>query len=174
MTRSGIGRIALAAVVCLGVGLPVFAKGNPKQRRRAACQVRVTSTPDNPNGKRPVFSASEIDDLNFAVVFRTRRTPVDRMVMRVFMPTGDLYQEFEVPVAQPGSRKLERHVRGYPFPLKVRKARRWFPRYVVVDGPSLPVAGTYITNHSLWGMWRVEAWLDGADKPCQARFKITP
>jgi hypothetical protein len=174
MTRSQSVWILLATTVCLGIGIPARAKENTRHVDSFGCQVLVTSIPDNPKGRRPIFSASVIDDLGFEIVLRVRREPVNALKMRVFMPTEQLYQEFDVPVSMPSSRERERRMRGYPFPMKVRRARHWRPQYFIVDGPSLPVAGTYITDHSLWGMWRVEVWPEGSDKSCQARFKITP
>jgi hypothetical protein len=171
------------AFLCLGFTLPAVAT---TAGQGTTCKLQLSSTPENPRGKRKVFSARQIVDLNFDVVVRSRE-PVDGLTLRVFTPLGHLYQEMDVPVAEAGSGEQARDMAGYPFPVKVR--RTWSEgepetatagwkrpkrvRRVLVEGPSLPVAGTYITDHSLYGRWRVEAWPDGSSSPCQARFKIT-
>ena len=151
---------------------------------RGRCRVSVISNPESARlqRRRPVFAGSELLSLRFEVAVRPWQAPLDWLVLKVFTPDGHLYQTFEVPVAEEGSSEAERVVEGYPFPLKVAQARAvevedergGAPLALqVVDSPPLPVAGTYITTHSLYGRWRVEAWT-GAPRPCKARFRIKP
>ncbi len=106
------------ALLCLGSALPAAAT---KAGEGTTCKLQLSSTPENPLGKKKVFSARQIVDLNIDVVVRSRE-PVDGLTLRVFTPLGHLYQEMDVPVAEPGSGEQARDMAGYPFPVKVRPA----------------------------------------------------
>jgi hypothetical protein len=142
--------------------------GPPPAGARENCRIWVSSTPTS---KGHAFSATEILDLKFSVFFPgPQRYPLPASLdVKVFTPTGHLYQDIVVPVAAEGSTELTRAVRGHPFGLKVRRATK---RVVVV--PPFPVAGTSIVSSSLYGKWRVVAWPEGADSPCVTPFGLRP
>lgn len=134
-----------------------------------SCKIWVSSTPAS---KGRTFSATEILDLNFSVFFPgPKKNPLPASLdVKVFTPNGHLYQDIVVPVAVEGSTESTRAVRGHPFRLKVRRATA----ERVVEVPPFPVAGTSIVSSSLYGTWRVGAWPEGADSPCETRFGIRP
>jgi hypothetical protein len=129
-----------------------------------------------PNVTGSDYSAREILDLTFSVGFPPARkfTVPETIEMRFFSPNGHLYQAVTVPVAADGSSERERRLEKHPFPIKVSRPRtdKGQPGLRWVDVPPLPVGGTSIATASLYGTWRVEAWPQGADSACQARFHI--
>jgi hypothetical protein len=107
---------------------------------------RATASPSRRSSDE--FSASVTLDLGF----RTTLTPAaagHKVQFRLYTPRGYLYQEL---ASQPRTdSKLGVEAR-------------------------LPVAGTDVVNHSLYGTWTVSAHVDGATQPCsRARaFSLTP
>jgi hypothetical protein len=95
------------------------------------------------------FSAREILDLEFQVVVPAAASSA-ALELKVFTPNGHLYQALSV--APTGSSPSS-------------SAGRRKPRYRTLTAP-FPVAGTTIVNSSLYGTWRVEAYLDGQRSPC--------
>jgi hypothetical protein len=92
----------------------------------------------------PSFSAARTVDLPLAAVVR-RNTPAERLELRLYTPKGHLYQM----------------LRATPPPDTEAGSQTRAPWTAV-----LPVAGTAIVNHSLYGRWRVEPHLDGNPRPC--------
>jgi len=98
---------------------------------------------------------------------------------RTYMPGGALYQSQAVPISirmGQGVGPSTRALAGYPFPVAVQQPAPEVTRTatgMLPTGPALvnvtarmPVAGTPIINSSLYGDWRVEAYLDGATRAC--------
>jgi hypothetical protein len=110
------------------------------------------------------YSAARTLDLQFGVRVRRRVEPDARLELRLYTPKGHLYQTLKAdpPATVDGSSPQDRYAR-------LRQILR--PRTA-----TLPVAGTAIVNHSLYGRWTVEPHLNGNAKPCgQARaFRIEP
>ena len=106
------------------------------------------STPVLSLARRDEFSANRTLDLRF----RTALSPAaaDHSVrFRLYTPSGHLYQELG---GQPATdSKLDVEAR-------------------------LPVAGTDVVNHSLYGTWTVSAHVDGATRPCSRvrAFSLKP
>ena len=100
--------------------------------------------------------------------------------LRFLLPSGGLFQETSIPVVVAGSRSggaAVRRVPGYPFPVREQiltavETERGLEHRVEVR---FPVAGTQILWNSLYGEWRVEAYVDDAAAPCSeaATFTIT-
>ena len=124
-------------------------------------RLRVSS-PQQPKLRR-VFSASKILDLRLEATFPPLHGD-HQLEVRVFAPSGHLYQVLTVPFSSAPTSPRQRRVEGHPRPLEVRK-----PAKVMVDGEALqavaavlPVAGTWVVSSSLYGRWRAEARLDGS------------
>jgi hypothetical protein len=188
MVRTGAG--TLAALVCaLGVGLGAAGQDKrgtelePQDTDRAKLSgcagLSVKATPKKGTATQG-FSARQILDLNFRVRLLASDTP-STLEMRYFTPGNHLDQSVLVPVATEASAEVERSLSGYPFPVKVSKVEpdpdvtaRGAAAYRSVLAPAFPVAGTMIVNNSLYGVWRAEAWLEGASAPCSVSFAIKP
>lgn len=111
------------------------------------------------------FSASRTTDVTFAVLLKEGFSGDHLLELRLFTPSGHLYQSIDVPI---GETAATRQVNGYARPLKVRKPQPTVHangRYSRVEIP-FPVGGTSISTNSLYGRWRVQAYLDGSTEPC--------
>jgi hypothetical protein len=117
------------------------------------------------------FSARRVLDIAFHVELAPDTTP-ESLVLKVFTPNGHLFQSVDVPIASSAAEK-ERALPGYRFPVKVAPTRAGRGAGgSVVDTPTLAVAGTDIVASSLYGRWRVEAWVKDASSACSAHFNI--
>jgi hypothetical protein len=174
---------ALSGLLLLLV--PAGAKGDqPGGWPDPACSaIQITSTPRVGRlTKVPSFSTRQVLDLNFTILFpvpRRRGLPrqdVESLELRLFTPNGHLYQSTTVPIALAARKK--RTVEGYPHPLPVAQLLPYgqggLASGFAVTAPSFPVAGTLIVADSLYGVWRVEAWPDGGQRACSARFSLRP
>lgn len=143
-------------------------------------RIAVTS-PQHAPGTRPrraFFSATRILDLRIAGLMRRPAAGRHVLHFKVYTPRGHLYQTLTVPFTGPGRRPRERWVDGFPRPLaeeSQRPVRDGGERRYEVSA-TLPVGGTAILSNSLYGHWRVEAYLDDDLRPCgpAARFEIQP
>ncbi len=104
----------------------------------------------------PSFAATRILDLRIASRLRRLLEGKHVLQLKVYTPRGHLYQTLTTPFAD---REGPDGGRG-PFEVTA----------------TLPVGGTAIMSNSLYGVWRVEAFLDGDTKPCgpTANFEIKP
>ena len=110
------------------------------------------------------FPATRTLDLKVGVRLGRRVKAKARLELRVYTPRGHLYQTLRVEA---------------PAPNKKASKRRRYARLRRILRPrtgTLPIAGTAIVNHSLYGRWKVEPHLDGNPTPCgRARsFRIDP
>jgi hypothetical protein len=123
------------------------------------------------------FAASRVDDLVFTVLLAMPFLEEHTLSLRLYTPTGALYQTLDVPVAPPGKAPGERALKGYPFPVKEVPARP-----VGNSGAQhtvevrFPVGGTLIVQSGLYGVWRAVPYLDGAKEPCGSgvSFRLLP
>ena len=107
--------------------------------RPASCAV-VEIRSDRGRHDRYRFSATRILALDFETRLSERRAHEHTLRLRLYTPSGFLYQVLAVPVAADrGHRRVE--------------AR-------------LPVAGTSIMASGLYGRWRVVPQLDDSSVPC--------
>jgi hypothetical protein len=115
----------------------------------------------------PRFSATSILDLTFTVLFPPSIDGEHLVELRLFTPDGQLYRALAMPVAK-GAASPMRSVQGYPHPLaqrpltQVSRGRGLF----AAASTTLPVGGTDIVSSGLYGQWRVEPFLDGAEQRC--------
>lgn len=99
-----------------------------------------------PLKRSPYYSATRTLDIELGVEMKHRPAADARVELRLLTPAGHLYQALRMRSAEAD---------------ELAAAPPKLPR--VLTG-SLPVAGTSIVNHSLYGGWMAEPWLDG--KPC--------
>lgn len=129
-------------------------------------------------GGSPRFSVTKILDLTFTVLFPTKTDGEHLVELRVFTPDSHLYRSLAIPVAGRGRALGARSVDGYARPLpqqalsRVARGRGFFE----AASTTFPVAGTDIVSSGLYGRWRVEAYLDGAEQRCTpaAWFTLNP
>ena len=97
--------------------------------------------------RRRSFSAATTIDLGFSVTLQRSRHSDSRVELRLYTPKGHLYQKLKLDPP----RRAHRSHGGDP---------EWTG--------TLPVAGTAIVVHSIYGRWRVEPHLDDRPEPCGA------
>jgi len=108
----------------------------------------------DPLARGPLYSAARTLDLELGVLLRRDVPPDARVELRVYTPKGHLYQTLRaLPPAPTPPGASSRPAAGAS-----RAPSAWTG--------TLPVAGTAIVNHSLYGEWRVEPHLDGSPRPC--------
>ena len=158
--------------ILLGCTLSLLVLASPgvssdrKSPTNACTAIQVTA-PDAPAQakrkakKKPTFSASSILDLKFEVALLPAVKGQHQLEFKVYTPTGHLYQgllaTMTAPAANPDRRQRE-------TPKRTASA-------------TLPVAGTMIVTNSLYGEWKVEAFLDGERETACAKplsFGIEP
>jgi hypothetical protein len=171
----------LVIVAVLGVMAPLSAQERTTAKEELRCVgIRVTS-PELQQGSRrgraggrrdASFSAAEIVDLEFQVLFPREVTGMHQLNLKVYTPQGHLYQNISVPF-DAGPFEVQEESQ-YDRGSAGDRRRRPTKRYSMIT-ERLPVAGTYITNHSMYGRWSVEAYLDKSLKPCCSKldFEIT-
>ena len=106
------------------------------------------------------FSARTLRDLLILVEYRSLSAGPHTQRLKLFLPDGALYQQFTTEFETPpedGARGQSRRGAGWQ-PVETR----------------LPVGGTWITEHALYGPWRLEVYLDAASHPTVIRtFTLT-
>jgi hypothetical protein len=85
------------------------------------------------------FSAAALRDLLITVTYQNLALGSHTQRLNLYAPDGALYQQFATAFAVGGS--------------------------VAQPETRLPVGGTWITQYSLYGTWRVEVYLDQARTP---------
>jgi hypothetical protein len=129
-----------------------------------AIQVTAPDAPAQPKRKakkKPTFSASSILDLKLEGALSPAVKGQHQVEFKVYTPKGHLYQTLPATISAPAS-SADRRMRESPKRAAVA---------------TLPVAGTTIVTSSLYGEWRVEAFLDGErETPCArpVSFVIDP
>lgn len=169
MVRNVVALIAAFSPVVASAQKPVV----PPQPCAA---IRVSSVENSvaPAGR---FSASSVTDLVFTTVLSTAPRGTEVLELRIYGPSGSLYQSLPVPLAAPGKQPDARSVKGLPYPVPERPVRMVHGATPVyeVDVP-FPVGGTLIVQRALYGAWRVAPYLNNDKTPCgpAAVFEILP
>ena len=105
------------------------------------------------------FSADSLRHLVIVVHYRDLRPGRHTQRLELYAPSGALYQVLSSEVTLGGGRG------------QGRGASQAWERVETV----LPVSGTWITEHSLFGAWRVEVWVDQDPAPLATGvFVLTP
>ncbi len=172
-------RLALLAVVGgIALGIPAWVLAASGAGSPCAA-ILIASAEETPNGNfGTAFSATKTTDLTFSVAFQRGFTGEHLVELRIFTPRGFLYQSMTVPAVIGGTGSGTRTVQGYPHPLRVKSGPKFSYKGNTlwkVDVP-FPVGGTEIGRNSLYGTWKVQAYLDGSQDPCGAAttFGIGP
>ena len=99
------------------------------------------------------FSAASLRHLVIVVHYRDLQPGRHTQRLELYAPSGALYQVLSSEVTLGGGRG---------------------PAWERVEAV-LPVSGTWITEHSLFGAWRVEVWVDQEPSPVATGvFVLTP
>jgi hypothetical protein len=112
--------------------------------------------------KLPTFSASSVLDLKIETTLSQALKGPHSVEFRLSTPNGHLYQALPATVLAPS-------------PSSDRRNRRVAKQQTA--SAMLPVAGTTIVSSSLYGVWKVEAFLDGETSVACAKpssFVIEP
>ncbi len=164
-------------VLLLALAAAVPAAASDSEPR--CTQILVTS--EREGGKEKPgrkFSATTTEDLTFHVLFPTGMSGEHIVELRLYLPTGDLFQRVAVPVVDVGAKPRDVSVSGYPHPLEQKSLQqtRFDGRNHKRVSIDFPIAGTAIINNSLYGSWRVEVYVDDDAEPCGKAgvFEIQP
>lgn len=157
--------VLLGSAVSLLVLASPGASSDRKSPTNACTAIQVTA-PDAPAQpkrtakKKPTFSASSILDLKLDVTLSPAVKGQHQVEFKVYTPKGHLYQGLLATMTAPaGNADRQREIQK-------RTA-----------SATLPVAGTTIVTSSLYGEWKVEAFLDGERETACAKplsFAIEP
>ena len=178
---------ALAFLVLAAQVVPGTVSGTAPSTGRYYGQctgVRVTASDRAVPPKNMTVSSRETLDLVLRPRMRLDLQGDHLMEIKIFTPRGFLYQSIALPFVgaaqatrgQQAAAPAPRVVPGYPRPLEVQ---RLVPVQSGTRGEyelraRLPVAGTSITQSSIYGTWSVQTFLDGQAEPCGpvTRFAI--
>ena len=171
---------SLALMCCLVTGAALAqAPGRSCVRVEVSSGSTAVPRPDSTiMPSSPRFSVTKILDLTFTVLFPARIGGDHLVELRVFTPDAQLYRSLAMPFASGGQADATRSVDGYARPLPQQpltqeaRGRGLF----AAASTTFPVAGTDIVSSGLYGRWRVEAYLDGAEQRCApaAWFTLDP
>ena len=159
MTRKQMKYFGLALGMLMLVPSAESVAAPTLAKRSRGCRIFVSSPEAATTGrKKPKFSAAEIMDIQLQALVSRKLTGHHSLEFKIYTPKGNLYQsmtlQFDADAPIP---------RGTP-----RRSRRF--------QAVLPVAGTSIVTSSMYGTWKVEAFLDGDDRRCSRprKFVIQP
>ncbi|MCZ7650606.1 MAG: hypothetical protein M5U13_05345 [Thermoanaerobaculia bacterium] len=152
------------------------ALADPGLARGAECPLLMARTPssvhaDTDRGGAKI-SVRTTEDVTLEILLAGLGDAEHLLELRFLLPTGELFERIEVPIARPGTSPRElaagRVLPGHPHPVPQHAAEP-----LEVEGKPyarlrvpFPIAGTAIVHNSLYGRWTVEAYLDGAERPC--------
>jgi hypothetical protein len=142
-------------------------------------RIDLTSAPtyDDDDGKASFSAVKVLDLYPWIVLPPARGRPGERkeFELRFFGPNGHLYQSTSFSVAAGSAAHV---VSGYSRPVPATSEETVPHKGIkrrIVAAPPLPVAGTSIVTSSLYGQWRIEAWMPGGRRPACARtFRLRP
>jgi hypothetical protein len=140
-----------------------------------------------------VFSGRTTPDLELHPRLRLELRGPHVIRLKVFTPRGLLYQEIKVPLvtppldgaaegqrpaALPGKATANALPGGAAVPTGRDPADAGRPRAATTEpvrgaGARLPLAGTSITQSSLYGAWSVQPFLDDQQTPCGPATSFT-
>ncbi len=172
-----IRRAALAVGFAFAVATVGPASAAPRPASPCVA-ILVGSSEETPRGGWGTkFSATRTTDLVFTALFLPGFTGEHLVELRVFTPKGFLYRSMTVPAVIEGPASGTRKVPRYPHPVRVKGGSKFSYQGSTLSKVDLtfPLGGTDIGKNSLYGTWRVQAHLDGAEEPCAdaTTFRIT-
>jgi len=116
------------------------------------------------------FSAAALRDLLILVDYRDLAPGRHTQRLALYGPDGALYQQFAAAFEVSGAVAPPR-AGASPAHGLAHRDHFGSPGIVPVE-TRLPVGGTWITQHSLYGTWRVEVYLDQARTPVVHRTLV--
>jgi hypothetical protein len=137
---------------CLGLLLYASSGASSDRNPSNECGVIQVTAPGVPAAakrrvkKLPTFSASSVLDLKIETALSPALKGPHQVEFRLFTPNGHLYQALPATVTAPA-------------PATDRRNRDVARQQMA--SAMFPVAGTTIVSSSLYGEWKVEAFLDG-------------
>lgn len=162
-----MGYLHRASVVLVAavVGFTAAEASSPDGKRARRCHGIRVDPKDAPRDRRhgsTVISASQAKDLRLQISLPEELASLPVRV-KLFTPRGSLFQVLEAKADADSEAATTRR--------RFRSSRR-----TRVLAASLPLAGTQITTHALFGEWRAEVYVDGAETPCTRPlgFQIEP
>lgn len=170
-------RLSVALLLLGGAVLPAEAQ-KPLPSPPVPCAFVQVSALEHSSGAKNRFSATAVTDLVFTTRFAGKLSGEHVLELKVFAPSGALYQSLAVPLAEPGKQPGARVVKGYPYPkaeVAVRTVGQGASAVHEVD-IRFPVGGTLIVQNGLYGAWKAEPYLDFQRRACgpAASFEIVP
>jgi hypothetical protein len=183
-----VASIALVAGLVAGAAVaqapvPGAALAGATSRSCARLEVSSGAAPARVVGSvvapaEPSFSVARILDLTLTVLLPAALDGEHVVELRVFTPDAQLYRSMAVPFARGARPNAVRAVEGYARPVPQQalgQVSRGSRPFATVSA-ALPVGGTDIVSSGLYGRWRVEAYLDGAQGRCgpAAVFNLRP
>ena len=143
------------------VTVAVVVVANPATAQ--TCSAITVTSPEEPGAV--TYHATVTADLQVAVAFAEPVSGDHLLELRFLQPSGRLYQEMAVPVADSASRVSaggdRRKVPGYPYPVEVKVPVTTRESGEATVAVGFPVGGTQILASGLYGSWQVEALVDG-------------
>jgi hypothetical protein len=129
-------------------------------KRAPRCRRVFVSSPEaaKTRSSKPKFSAAEIMDIQLQALISRKLEGHHSLEFKVYTPKGNLYQSMTLQFDADA-----------PIPEGTRRRSR---RYLEVNAV-LPVAGTSIVTSSMYGTWKVEAFIDGNNRRCSRPRKFT-
>jgi len=116
------------------------------------------------------FSAKVLRDLLVYVEYQALAPGAHTQRLQLYLPDGALYQQFTSALEAGGAGKPAAEAPPAHAP-RAPGAQAGMEQVVT----RLPVGGTWITQYSLYGTWRVEVYLDQARTPTvQRTFVLAP
>ena len=140
-----------------------------------SCVALAVSSDGNPGHGKTSFSVTNDTQLYFHLIVpaSAQIDTKDMVTFQLTTPHGQHYQTIDLPVAPASSNEKQRQIPGYPFPVKVQHFAN-----TKIGGQgaqhvfgTIPLAGTYVEQFSLYGSWTAEAAL-GSGNPCSTSFTV--
>ncbi len=156
----------LSLLVLASPGVSSDRKDPAERKSNNACTAIQVTAPDAPlqtkrraKKKLLAFSASSILDLKLETTLAAKGE--HQLEFKVYTPKGHLYQSLTAPMSASAPKDGRREREGNKQ----------------IASATLPVAGTTIVTSSLYGEWKVEAFVDGERETACAKprsFVIEP
>jgi hypothetical protein len=161
MTRGRWISIVLVATA-LDVARPAEASQRKRAHRCHDARVEPADPRSDRRGRTTAVSARESGDLRIQVSLPGELSGLPVQV-KLFTPRGRLYQILQATADAASTSEATKGPRRSPHRGRSLAAL-------------VPLAGTQITTYALFGEWRAEFYLDGAESPCTRplEFVIEP
>jgi hypothetical protein len=170
------------AILLVTTGIAGVASAHQELPPRGCSAIEVTAPGLRKQPRASRFSTLEVLDLAFETALERQVYGEHVLHFKVFTPSGFLYQDLAMPFSWSRPRRDPRDREAVvpvasvsPTGLPIQQLGTSSP-----DGGGrgrvearLPVAGTSITMSTLYGRWRVQAFLDDQERPCSPASVFT-